>query len=71
MKASMQVSMKYRGFKQVFKGLRTIQFDDGDIVEFLEGPAFIVKSADTLPSATPPQCPIPAITTRFCDLHRP
>lgn len=43
--AYVQVSMKYRGFKQVFKGLRTIQFDDGDIVEFLEGPTFLVKSA--------------------------
>jgi hypothetical protein len=43
--AAVQLSMKWRGFKQLFKGPQTIEFADGDTIDFLEHPHFTVKSA--------------------------
>jgi hypothetical protein len=43
---SVQVSVKHRGFKQCTRGSKRILFDDGDIVEFLENPAYITKGTN-------------------------
>ena len=39
------MSVKHRGFKQVTKGKRTLEFDNGDVIEFHQMPAFTTKGA--------------------------
>lgn len=39
------MNVKHRGFKQTMKGDRTIKFAGGDVIDFVQMPAFVTKGA--------------------------
>ena len=70
-----QVNVKHRGFKQMMKGDRIIRFANGDVIDFVQMPAYMTKGAHRAceMQQMDSQCTcsdLSAMTLHRCSSHR-